>query len=73
MKNMINALFSSQAGGTKMFTAADETTFGWKATLDLYSREYQRRDKGHARMVSKLRESYVLWNAWTKLNVLPAL
>ena len=39
---MINALFSSQAGGTKMFTAADGTTFGWKAILDLYSREYQR-------------------------------
>ena len=55
-----------------MFTAADGTTFGWKAILDLYSREYQRRDKGHARMVPKLRESYVFWDAWTKLNVLPA-
>ena len=69
---MINALFSSQAGGTKMFTAADGTTFGWKAILDLYSREYQRRDKGHARTVPKLCESYVFWDAWTKLNVLPA-
>ena len=55
-----------------MFMAADGTTFGWKAILDLYSRECQRRDKGHARMVPKLRESYVLWDAWTKLNVLPA-
>ena len=69
---MINALFSSQAGGTKMFTAVDGTTFGWKAVLDLYFRECQRRDKGHARMVPKLCESYVLRDAWTKLNVLPA-
>ena len=32
-----------------MFTAADGTTFGWKVILDLYSREYQRREKVHAR------------------------
>ena len=55
-----------------MFTAVDGTTFGWKAILDLYFRECQRRDKGHARMVPKLCESYVLRDAWTKLNVLPA-
>ena len=56
MKNMINAPFSSQAGGTKMFTSADGTTFGWKAIFDLYSRECQRRNQGHARMVPKLRD-----------------
>ncbi|XP_065905179.1 uncharacterized protein [Dysidea avara] len=72
LKNMINALFSSQEGGTRTFTAADGTTFGWKAILDLYSRECQRRDQGHARMIPKLREVHVLRDAWTKLNVLPA-
>ena len=55
-----------------MFTAVDGTTFGWKAILDLYFRECQRRDKEHARMVPKLCEPYVLRDAWTKLNVLPA-
>ena len=69
---MINALFSSQEGGTRTFTAADGTTFGWKAILDLYFRECQRRDQGHARMIPKLREVHVLRDAWTKLNVLPA-
>ena len=69
---MINALFSSQTGGTKTFTAANGITFGWKAILDLYSRECQRRDQGHARMVPKLRETHVLRDAWTKLNVLLA-
>ena len=52
-----------------MFTPADGTTFGWKAILDLYSRECQRRDKGHARMVPK---THVFRDAWTKLNVFPA-
>ena len=46
--------------------------FGWKAIIDLYARECQRREKGHARIVPKLRETYVLRDSWTKLNVLPA-
>ena len=69
---MINALFSSQEKGTRAFTSADGTKFGWKAILDLYSRECQRRDKGCARMVPKMKEAHILRDAWTKLNVLPA-
>jgi len=72
LKNMINALFSSQEKGTRTFTSADRTKFGWKAILDLYSRECQRRDKGCAHMVPKLKEAHILRDAWTKLNVLPA-
>ena len=42
---MINALFSSQTGGTKGFqyTIGGEQ-FGWKAITDLYARECQRRE-----------------------------
>ena len=69
---MINALFSSQSGGTKSFCDKDKTNFGWKVILDLYSRECSRRDSGGARMVPKLRESFVLRDSWTKLNVMPA-
>lgn len=70
---MINALFSSQSGGTKSFqnTICGEQ-FGWKAITDLYARECQRREKGEARVVPKLKEAYVLRDSWTKLNVLPA-
>ena len=70
---MVNALFSSQSGGTKHFqnTIGGEK-FGWKVITDLYARECQRRDNGEARMVPKLREAYVLRDSWTKLNVLPA-
>ena len=45
MKNMINALFSSQTGGTKGFRhSKDGDMFGWKAIIDLYARECQRRE-----------------------------
>ena len=70
---MINALFSSQTGGTKGFRhSKDGDMFGWKAIIDLYARECQRREMGQARIVPKLRETYVLRDSWTKLNVLPA-
>ena len=70
---MINALFSSQSGGTKGFRyTIDGEQFGWKAITDLYARECQRRESGEARLVPKLREAFVLRDSWTKLNVLPA-
>lgn len=70
---MINALFSSQTGGTKSFRhSKDGDMFGWKAIIDMYARECQRREMGQARIVPKLRETYVLRDSWTKLNVLPA-
>ena len=69
---MINALFSSQDGGTKRFTDENGTNFGWKTILDMYSRECSRRDNGNARMVPRLREAYILRDSWTKLNVMPA-
>ena len=70
---MINALFSSQTGGTKSFRhSKDGDMFGWKAIIDMYARECQRREMGQARIVPKLRETYVLCDSWTKLNVLPA-
>ena len=46
--------------------------FGWQAIKDLWQRECARREKGNARMVPKLRESHVLRDSWTKLNVAPA-
>ena len=62
---MVNALFSSQAGATKFGGAS----FSWKATEDMYARECTWRSLGAARMVPKLKEAYILWDLWTKLNV----
>lgn len=68
---MINALYSSQNGGTKSFTKGG-AEFGWKAIMNMYQRECTRRNSGKARMIPRLREAYVLRDAWTKLNVSPA-
>ena len=68
---MINAIFASRTGGTRMFKYNGQE-FGWQAIVDLYSRECKRRSNGHARMVPKLRETYILRDSWTKLNVMPA-
>ena len=35
----------------------------------MYEREQERIKKGQTRMVPKLREVYVIRDAWTKLNV----
>ena len=69
---MVNALYSSRAnGGTKQFRL-EGNTFGWQAVVDLYLRECERRNKGAARSVPRLREVHVLRDSWTKLNVHPA-
>ena len=69
---MVNAPYSSRAnGGTKQFQL-EGNTFGWQAVVDLYLRECERRNKGAARSVPRLREVHVLRDSWTKLNVHPA-
>ena len=68
---MVNALFSSRMDGTKRFQL-EGNLFGWEAVIGMYEREYERRSKGNARMIPKLREIHVLRDSWTKLNVFPA-
>ena len=38
----------------------------------MFERECQRVSKGLTQMVPKLREAYIIRDAWTKLNVAPA-
>ena len=72
LKNMINALFSSRwPDGTKHFQL-EGVEFGWQTIIDMYSRECDRRNKGAARMIPRLREVHILRDSWTKLNVHPA-
>uniref|UniRef100_A0A1X7TDM0 Uncharacterized protein n=1 Tax=Amphimedon queenslandica TaxID=400682 RepID=A0A1X7TDM0_AMPQE len=71
LKNMINALFSSRSGGTKCFVL-DGVLFGWDAIVSLYKRECDRVSNGLTRMVPKMKEVFILCDAWTKLNVVPA-
>ena len=68
---MINALYSSKYSGSKAFKL-NGVEFWWQVITDLWQRECARRENGNARMVPKLRESHVLRDSWTKLNVAPA-
>ena len=69
---MINAPCASQEGGTRDFQDGNGITFGWKAIVDMFARECQRRDIGHARMVVTLLKTHTLRYSWMKLNVFPA-
>ena len=40
LKNMINALYSSQRGGTKSFEI-DGINFGWRAIIDKIQKHFQ--------------------------------
>lgn len=68
---MINALFSSQPGGTKSFIL-DGISFGWNPIRSMYERECRRVGNGLTRMVPKLKEVHIIRDSWTKLNVTPA-
>ena len=68
---MINALHSSRENGTKAFLHQG-STFGWIDIYKMWTRECERREKGHARMVPNLRETHIIRDSWTKLNVAPA-
>ncbi len=73
LKNHINALYQSRAGGTKMFrTQLTKQEFGWKTICDLWDRENGRRQRGELYFVKGLRHSYIVRDPWTKLSVLPA-
>ena len=70
---MINALFSSRSGGTKLFQHSHETSaFGWDAIIEMYKREVSRAKQQQTCMVPCLKEIHILQDSWTKLNISPA-
>jgi hypothetical protein len=72
LKNMLAALYSSRnEGGTKDLVT-DGVHFGWRTIQDVYKADITRAKHGQSRRVPKLKYSYVVRDAWTRLNVLPA-
>ena len=63
--------FSSKDGGSKAFIL-DGINFGWSSIKMMFERECQRVSSGLTRMVPRMREAYIIRDAWTKLNVTPA-
>ena len=68
---MIAALYSSRDDGTKDFLN-DEVHFGWDTIVDVYKADLLRAKYGQSRRVPKLQYSFVIRDAWTRLNVMPA-
>ena len=74
LKNMVSALFQSRPRGTGG-TRSLETNgieFGWQSIQDLYQREVGRIQAGQVTRVPKLKESFIVRDSWTRLNVMPS-
>lgn len=59
----------SRDEGTKDFTSSNGIHFGWETVEDVYRADIVR---AKCRRVPKLKYSYILCDAWTRLNVMPA-
>ena len=68
---MISQLYQSRSSGTRNFTC-DGVSFGWKALEDLYRRELGRMRANMLVRVPGLKESHIIRDSWTRLNVKPA-
>lgn len=74
LKNMVSALFQSRprvSGGTRCLESKG-VNFGWKIIQDMYQREVDRIKAGQVTRVPKLKESYIVRDSWTRLNVMPS-
>ena len=74
LKNMVSALFQSRPsdrGGTRCFSSKG-CEFGWMVIENMYHREISRIREGKCSRIPKLKESHILRDSWTRLNVLPS-
>lgn len=74
LKNMVSALFQSRPrdrGGTRSFRN-DGIPLTWKTMENMYARELERMKAGQTTRIPKLKESHIIRDSWTRLNVLPS-
>lgn len=74
LKNMVSALFQcrpQERGGTRAFSIGGQE-FGWKVIADMYHRDLARIRAGQCSRIPKLKESHIIRDSWTRLNVLPS-
>ena len=65
------SVISADRGGTRCFTSKG-CEFGWVAIESMYQREISRIREGKCSRVPKLKESHIIRDSWTRLNVLPS-
>ena len=70
LKNMVAALHSSRLGGSKSLLK-DGIFFGWQTIIDMWVREVERMKTNKLTRVPKLKQSYIIRDSWTRLNVAP--
>ena len=68
---MISQLYQSRPAGTRAFEHQG-VCFGWKAIENLYKRELERIKANVLVRVPGLKESHIVRDSWTRLNVKPA-
>eukprot|EP00733_Pompholyxophrys_punicea_P001485 Pompholyxophrys_punicea_v1_NODE_760_length_1330_cov_2.484706.p1 type:complete len:387 gc:universal NODE_760_length_1330_cov_2.484706:133-1293(+) len=68
MKNMINALHSSQAGRTKSFLF-DNVIISYKFIIDAFYREKNRAEAGEIRKIPRLDWDCVFKNSWNAMSI----
>ena len=71
LKNMVAQLFQSRPSGARSFEVKG-VSFGWKVIEKMYARELQRMKANTLVRVPGLKESHIIRDAWTRLNVKPA-
>lgn len=71
---MVSALFQchpQERGGTRAFSIEGKES-GWKVISGMYHRDLMRIRAGQCSRVPKLKESHIVRDSWTRLNVLPS-
>ena len=68
MKNVIAQLYASRPNGAKAFEK-DDISIGWKPVNDIYQNDVQNAARNNVQQVPGLKLSYVVRDAWTRLNV----
>lgn len=71
LKSIIGVLYSSRPGGTKELQL-EGASFGWDVIMNLFRREVERRKQNKTERVPGLKESHVIRDNWTRLNVYPS-
>lgn len=71
LKNMVGQLHASRQNGTKSFIK-DDVGFGWKPIREIYQNDVQNARMRNLQRVPQLKLSYVVRDAWTRLNVKPS-
>lgn len=71
LKNMIGQLYASRISGPKSFEI-NGVQFGWQSIREVYNKDVDNARVGNLQRVPGLKLTFVVRDAWTRLNVKPS-